>query len=136
MIDKNRMCKMLLGAASIWKKEADTLSAMDAKFGDGDHGFTMTKIANAFEEEIAKGGNKNIKEILTIIGARGSSIGGGAAGPLWGVFIGGLAIPIESESIDAKTLKKMLSSALSELEEISDAKVGDKTMMDVLIPVV
>ena len=52
-------------------------------------------------------------------------------------MIGGLAggIP-ESGGIGAGDVKKMLAASLEAMEDITTAKVGDKTMMDALIPAV
>ena len=59
------------------------------------------------------------------------------AGPLYGTLIGGLAEPLGEEAqIDGALLKKMLAGSLSSMEDITTAKVGDKTMMDALIPAV
>ena len=40
----------------------------------------------------------------------------------------------EGEEIDVAGLKAIFAKALEELEDMSGAKVGDKTMMDALIP--
>ena len=40
----------------------------------------------------------------------------------------------EGDELDAEGLKQMLGHALEELAALSKAKVGDKTMMDALIP--
>jgi dihydroxyacetone kinase-like protein len=63
-------------------------------------------------------------------------IAGGSAGPLYGVLLEGLAGPLSDDDteIDAPTLKAMFSSARGALYEITKARVGDKTLMDVLIP--
>ena len=64
-------------------------------------------------------------------------IGGGSAGPLYGTMIGGLSGPLEgNRPIDAKILKEMFTECLSAMEDITTAGIGDKTMMDPLIPAV
>ena len=62
-------------------------------------------------------------------------INGGSAVPLWNTWLDGLAEAApEGEELDAEGLKHMLGHALEELSALSKAKVGDKTMMDALIP--
>lgn len=134
MIDRKTMSRMLLSVSSKWKEKSNYLSEIDAKFGDGDHGFTMTKIAAVIDNSITD--EKPIKEVLSIISKGASGVGGGSAGPLWGAFFEGLSKGIENDTIDARTLKNMFKNALEELKTISNAKVGDKTMMDALIPAV
>lgn len=52
-------------------------------------------------------------------------------------MIGGLAEPLgDAEEIDASLLKAMLQSSLNEMRDITTADIGDKTMMDALIPAV
>ena len=50
-------------------------------------------------------------------------------------MIGGLAggVP-ESGGLDAGAVKRMFAASLEAMEDITTAKVGDKTMMDALIP--
>ena len=63
---------------------------------------------------------------------------GGSAGPLYGTMIGGLGVNLDDDAgqVDEAGLKAMFAGCLSEMEDITTAKVGDKTMMDALIPAV
>ena len=63
---------------------------------------------------------------------------GGSAGPLYGTMIGGLGVNLDDDAgqVDEAGLKTMFAGCLSEMEDITTAKVGDKTMMDALIPAV
>ena len=55
--------------------------------------------------------------------------------PLWNTWLDGLQEEApEGEEIDVAGLKAIFAKALEELEDMSGAKVGDKTMMDALIP--
>ena len=62
-------------------------------------------------------------------------INGGSVVPLWNTWLDGLAEGApEGAELDAAGLKAMLGHALESLSALSKAKVGDKTMMDALIP--
>ena len=100
--------------AAVTAAEAE-LTEIDSKFGDADHGLTMTKIAGA------------------ISGAVEASEGG--IQPLWNTWLDGMqeAAPAGGE-IDVAGLQAVFAKALEELDEMSGAKIGDKTMMDALIP--
>ncbi|MCU0486227.1 MAG: dihydroxyacetone kinase subunit L [Anaerolineales bacterium] len=137
-ITKDIFSSMLLNASDLLVKESEHLSQIDSRFGDGDHGVTIKKIALTIEKAVQCWQQQSFKDFIDELGTTIMGIGGGSAGPLWGTMIGGLALPLKEEIsfIEPQTLKAMLSTALEEMESISTARVGDKTMMDVLIPAV
>ena len=100
-------------------------------FGDADHGVTMSKIAAA----IANASGGTIKALLDDAAMGVMMINGGSAVPLWNTWLDGLqeAAP-DAGFVDAAGLKAMFGHALEALSALSKAKVGDKTMMDALIP--
>lgn len=131
--------RILMASAHLIKENSKMLSELDSIVGDGDHGVTVNKIANIMESTIENWNDSklSIKEILEEIGWKIMGVNGGSAGPLLGTLFIGLANGLKNErEVDKTVLKKMFISALEAMEEISDARVGDKTMMDVLIPVV
>lgn len=137
VIEKEILKRMFLEVARTWEKEHDYLSEIDSKFGDGDHGVTIHKIAQLIEKSVDQWGEESMYDFIDSLGMDIMAIGGGSAGPLYGTMIGGLAEPLEeAESIDGAMLKAMLQGSLDAMEDITKAKVGDKTMMDALIPAV
>ena len=110
------------------------LSDIDARFGDADHGLTMSKIAGAISGAVSasEGG---IQSMLDDAAMAVMELNGGSAVPLWNTWLDGLQEgAAEGDEISIEGLKDMFAHALSALEDISRAKVGDKTMMDALIP--
>lgn len=131
--------RILMTSACLIKENSKMLSDLDSIIGDGDHGITVERIANVIENTIENwDDNKfSIKEMLEELGWDIMGVNGGSAGPLWGTMFIGLADGLGDEKeVDEAALKKMFISALEAMEEISDARIGDKTMMDVLIPAV
>lgn len=130
--------RMLLTAAADIKEQCPRLGEIDSRFGDGDHGVTMGKIAALIEMKTQGWtDDASIHELLEELGDGIMAVGGGSAGPLYGTLIGGLALPLGGETeLDGALLKKMLVSCRDEMFDISTARVGDKTMMDALIPAV
>ena len=119
--------------AAVTAAEAE-LTEIDSKFGDADHGLTMAKIAGAISEAVdaAEGG---IQSMLDDAAMAVMTLNGGSAVPLWNTWLDGLQEEApEGEEIDVAGLKAIFAKALEELEDMSGAKVGDKTMMDALIP--
>ena len=110
------------------------LSDIDARFGDADHGLTMSKIAGAVSAavEASEGG---VKSMLDDAAMAVMELNGGSAVPLWNTWLDGMQeCAPDGGEIDVPDLKAVFSGALKALEDISGAKVGDKTMMDALIP--
>lgn len=137
VLDREAIKKLFLGAAKVWKENADRLSEIDSRFGDGDHGVTIGKIAALMEKEAAAWEDGSIHDFIDGLGMDIMGVNGGSAGPLYGTMVSGLASPLGEETeVDAVILKEMLAGCLSEMEDITTAKVGDKTMMDALIPAV
>ena len=110
------------------------LTDIDSRFGDADHGLTMTKIAGAISAAVdaSEGG---IQAMLDDAAMAVMSLNGGSAVPLWNTWLDGMqeGAP-EGEEMDTAGIQAMFAKALEELDDMSGAKVGDKTMMDALIP--
>ncbi|MBS6954781.1 MAG: DAK2 domain-containing protein [Enterocloster asparagiformis] len=129
--------KMFRKVAEVWQENKDYLSEIDSRFGDGDHGVTIGKIAALIEKKLEAWEDDDIEEFLEDLGDSTMEIGGGSAGPLYGTLIGGLSGPLNGGgAIDEGLLKEMFTECQSAMEDITNAKVGDKTMMDALIPAV
>lgn len=110
------------------------LTEIDSHFGDADHGLTMVKITGAIAGAVdaSQGG---IQEMLDDAAMAVMGINGGSAVPLWNTWLDGMqeAAP-EDDTVDVPGIKAMFAGALAELDDMSGAKVGDKTMMDAVIP--
>ena len=112
----------------------EELTAIDAKFGDADHGFTMAKVCNAILAAIDES-DGGIQTMLDDAAMAVMAIIGGCAVPLWNTWRDGMQEDApEAEEIVVAGIKAILAKAFEELDEMSGAKVGDKTMMDALIP--
>ena len=131
---KEELARRLQQACASVVQAEPMLTEIDSKFGDADHGVTMTKIAKAVSQavEASQGG---IQAMLDDAAMEVMSLNGGSAVPLWNVWLDGLqeAAP-QGDEVDVAGLQAMFAHALEALSDISGAKVGDKTMMDALIP--
>ena len=112
----------------------DELTEIDSKFGDADHGLTMAKIAGAIEGAV-DGADGTIQELLDDAAMAVMSLNGGSAVPLWNTWLDGMQEDApEGEEIDIPGIQAIFAKAFEEIDDMSGAKVGDKTMMDALIP--
>lgn len=114
----------------------DYLGEVDGLIGDGDHGMNMNKGFMMFGDEFGDqkftfaDGLDNLGNILF------SKIGG-SMGPIYGtIFMDAAEQGMELEDITVKDLADMLGAGLAGLQEIVEAQVGDKTLVDTLAPVV
>ena len=110
------------------------LSDIDGAIGDGDHGINMNKGFTLCREALDKQpgdfsyGLKTLGKILMM------KIGG-SMGPLYGKLFLSMGKTLEgSPQIDKAAFGQAIDAALEAIHAISPAQVGDKTLMDVLIP--
>lgn len=119
--------------AAVIAAEAE-LTEIDSKFGDADHGLTMAKIANAVSSAVEESAG-GIQTMLDDAAMAVMSLNGGSAVPLWNTWLDGMQEDApEADEIDVAGIKAIFARAFEEIDDMSGAKVGDKTMMDALIP--
>ena len=131
---KNELAARLQHACARVMAAEEELTDIDSKFGDADHGLTMTKIAKAISAAVeeSEGG---IQSMLDDAAMAVMSLNGGSAVPLWNTWLDGMQEEApEGDEIDVAGLKAIFAKAFEEIDDMSGAKVGDKTMMDALIP--
>ena len=134
MITRNELVRRFLNACDCVIAAEDMLTQIDAAFGDADHGYTMAKVCNAIKAAIADA-DSDIQSMLDDAAMAVMAINGGSAVPLWNTWLDGMqeGAPAEEET-DIEGVKAIFARGFEELDEMSGAKVGDKTMMDALIP--
>ena len=119
--------------AAVTAAEAE-LTEIDSKFGDADHGLTMAKIAGAIAAAV-DASDGGIQSMLDSAAMAVMSLNGGSAVPLWNTWLDGMQEDApEGEEIDIDGIKAIFAKAFEEIDDMSGAKVGDKSMMDALIP--
>ena len=128
--------KMLLAAAVELKANVNYLCELDSVAGDGDHGITVGKMADAMKAKVEAHDSEDLNGLLDDLGMTFMNINGGSAGPLWGTIFSGLADAVEPglTEVDAAGMQKMFAQAKEDFMDISKAKPGDKTMVDALYP--
>lgn len=131
---KNEFAARLKNACETVLAAEQELTDIDARFGDADHGLTMAKIARAIETAVEES-EGSIKEMLDDAAMAVMVLNGGSAVPLWNTWLDGMqeGAP-DAEEVDVAGIQAIFARAFEELDDMSGAKVGDKTMMDALIP--
>jgi dihydroxyacetone kinase len=113
------------------------LGDIDAVAGDGDHGIGMqrgTKAAvDAASTALKEGAGAGT--VLSQAADAWADKAGGTSGALWGVGLRAIATGLgDEEKPDAQTVSDGIAAALRNIQGVGKAKVGDKTLVDVLAP--
>lgn len=112
------------------------LGEVDGLIGDGDHGMNMNKGFTLFQTRF-EDRDFTFTEGLYELGSILFSEIGGSMGPIYGtVLMDAASEGGGCEAMGVKELGDMLEAGLVGLQEIVEAKVGDKTLVDALSPAV
>jgi phosphoenolpyruvate---glycerone phosphotransferase subunit DhaL len=110
---------------------------LDAVVGDGDFGYSM---ARGFELVIAdweKFDRTDIATFLRKVAVVITSRVGGTSGPIWGTgFLRAAAGAVGSAEVDAGRIVAMLRAAVEGIKARGNADLGDKTLLDALVPAI
>ena len=131
---KQEFASRLQNACAAVTAAEQELTEIDSRFGDADHGLTMSKIAKAVSAAAGES-EGGIQAMLDDAAMAVMVLNGGSAVPLWNTWLDGLQEEApEGNEIDTAGIQAIFAKALKALSDMSGAKVGDKTMMDALIP--
>jgi len=135
-IGYDEFVQMMQGAIEAIKANHEYLSQLDAATGDGDHGVTMLRAVNTISATITSVSQPDLKNLVYEIGWALLNLDSGSTGPLLGSLFTGMSEAITGPNLDANQLAAMFEAGLAMMQEQTKAKVGDKTMMDAIIPAV
>ena len=131
---KQEFASRLQNACAAVTAAEQELTEIDSRFGDADHGLTMSKIAKAVSAAAGES-EGGIQAMLDDAAMAVMVLNGGSAVPLWNTWLDGLQEEApEGNEIDTAGIQAIFAKALKALSDRSGAKVGDKTLMDALIP--
>lgn len=112
------------------------LSDIDGLIGDGDHGINMNKGFQMCKTELEKNPGDLAHSAKTLSKTLMMKIGG-SMGPLYGKLYRGFAKELSGiEEIGIKEMGAALEAMLSQIQTVSPAKPGDKTLLDTLVPAI
>ncbi|RDH79715.1 DAK2 domain-containing protein [Mycolicibacterium moriokaense] len=113
------------------------LGDIDAVAGDGDHGIGMQRGAKAAVRAAtaALQGGAGAGTVLSEAADAWADEAGGTSGALWGVGLRAIAAGLgDQDKPDARTVSDGVAAALRGIQQAGKAKLGDKTLVDVLVP--
>ncbi len=113
------------------------LSEIDGLIGDGDHGINMAKGFSGCAGRLDRLGTRagNLPAALTQLSEALMDDIGGSMGPLYGNFFAGFARTLAPyDRMDAALFGEALANAVARVQAMGNAQVGDKTLIDTLVP--
>jgi dihydroxyacetone kinase-like protein len=109
---------------------------LDGLAGDGDFGTSLATGFRQIEKEWDEIPKSDIGAMLLKISMIVSKHVGGSSGPIWGTgFMKAAMLTRGKTAITLQDLAGMLGSAIEGIQARGGAKLGDKTLLDALIPV-
>ncbi|WP_210080638.1 dihydroxyacetone kinase family protein [Pantoea endophytica] len=132
-----RVLQLLESVAETLQRNAERLGDIDAVAGDGDHGIGMERgVLGAVEKarEVAARG-AGAGSLLCRAADAWADKAGGTSGALWGVALTALGTALgDRQTPDAQRVATGVREAKEGIMHFGKARVGDKTMVDVLVP--
>lgn len=120
-------------------RDADELGRLDAIAGDGDHGIGMQRGARAAADAAfrAHAAGAGAGTVLALGGDAWALRAGGTSGALWGAGLRAAGESIGDFSApDGRALAEAMNAARAMVQGYGKAEVGDKTLVDALVPFV
>jgi dihydroxyacetone kinase-like protein len=107
---------------------------LDAVVGDGDFGYSLArgfeKVLEGWDDIDRSDAGTFLKKIGMIISSRI----GGTSGPIWGTAFLRAGVAAGSDEIDGAKAVAMLRAAAEGIKARGQSDVGDKTLLDALVP--
>jgi dihydroxyacetone kinase-like protein len=128
--------ELIEAIARVVIEHADELTDLDRAIGDGDHGVNLTRGFAAVLERLDAIADLPLGRALGEVGTTLIRFIGGASGPLYGKLFVTFGKHIDDAGVLTQdTLIVAGEDAIRVLMALGRADVGQKTMLDVLVPV-
>ena len=130
-------CKLrdLIGAATTHVLDhAEELTDLDRAIGDGDHGVNMSRGCEAVLRDLEAIAGLPLGEAANLIGRTLVMTIGGASGPLFGTFFMRFGDALIASATEGGMVGPF-DAAVCAVAARGKSRAGEKTMLDVLVPV-
>jgi dihydroxyacetone kinase len=130
---------LLADIAAALKDAEEELGRIDAQAGDGDHGQGMRRgsaaALDAANAAVAAGAGG--ASVLAVAGDAWADRAGGTSGAIWGLLLRAWSNALsDSDAIEKEAVVKGARLALDGVTRLGRARLGDKTLVDALVPFV
>jgi len=139
MVDEHEQTAAVLDAvdaiADRIDAETDHLTDLDSAVGDADHGANMSRGFAAARDQTEDMDDASPADVVKTVGTALISEVGGASGPLYGGSIMKASAAL-AEGLTEEATIEFAETYLETVQDRGDARPGDKTMVDALVPAV
>lgn len=117
------------------KNNAEEVTALDQAIGDGDHVFNLQRGLDALIEQKEDLAELDWEPAWQKIGMTFMSTVGGASGSLFGTLFVAMSKAARGQELNLQSFANAFSQGVESVKQRGKADVGEKTMLDVLVPV-
>jgi len=122
-------------ADAVIREHAEEVTALDQAIGDGDHVANLQRGLAALEASAEELGQMDWAAAFQKIGMSLMSRVGGASGSLYGTFFLAMSKAMRDKDMNLPNLAEAFGQGVESVKQRGKADLGEKTMLDVLIPV-
>lgn len=135
-VSRERLRAILLDMAQVIDENKQYLTDLDAAIGDGDHGHNMARGFVAVKAKLEESTDLAPDGLLKAAAMALISNVGGASGPLYGtLFLKGAGAVGGKSDLTLGDFANLLRDGVEGVKSRGRGELGEKTMLDVLIPV-
>lgn len=136
-IEDSGAAALALNLVAVIGENAAYLSEVDGAIGDGDHGINMKKGFDLFAKAVGEASVSSASKALGLLGHTLMEDIGGSMGPLYGGFFRAMGrVAARRGELGPEAFLEMLKAGADSVVGIGEAKRGDKTLLDVLLPAI
>ncbi len=133
--DSSILQAMIIRSAERIASATEELCALDAAIGDGDHGTNMKRGFDAVLAKVGEIADLPMEAALVQIGRTLVMTVGGASGPLYGSFFLAAGAAMGKGSRLPEDMADVFAAGVEAVSARGRSVAGEKTMLDVLFPV-
>ncbi len=135
MLTTKKITELVMNMADIIIANEVYFCELDSVAGDGDFGMSVAKGFKQLKQDWNEVPQDNIGAFLKGCGMIITEYCGGASGPIWGsAFRSAAKYAADKTELDLSGLAELMQSAVDGIQKRGGAKLGDKTLLDALIP--
>ncbi|EGD49620.1 LOW QUALITY PROTEIN: dihydroxyacetone kinase, DhaK subunit [Ruminiclostridium papyrosolvens DSM 2782] len=135
MLTTKKITELVMNMADVIIANEVYFCELDSVAGDGDFGMSVAKGFKQLKQEWNDVSQENIGAFLKGCGMIITEYCGGASGPIWGsAFRSAAKYAGDKTELDLPGLAALMQSAVEGIQKRGGAKLGDKTLLDALIP--
>jgi phosphoenolpyruvate---glycerone phosphotransferase subunit DhaL len=136
-VSREDVLRWLSALQKVFAENRQQLTDLDSAIGDGDFGISLDRGFTAVQAELTANPPADIRAVFQNVATVLIKTMGGSSGPLLGTFFlrAGAACADKSELTPADVVA-LFQAGVGGLQQRGKAALGDKTMLDALLPAV